>query len=149
MLWSYTTKGLLKANEPGEAMLAMVSLHLCVKEACLLVEGKGRVLGDEKARADCPVDVSAWEKRMRGFRHEVLHLSDKTEDGRAVHTTWTADPPYFVFRSSVGDRGELKWDSISRPEIEELLANLDPWVHKHWDRLVHEDDETDATDPPC
>ena len=147
MLWSSTTKRLLKANEPGEAMLAMVSLYLCLNEACLLVEGRRRVPYDDVARSDCPIDPSELERlrdRAEGFRDEVLHLSDKTQEGRAVHTAWTADPPFFVFKSCVGDRGKLELDSISRPEVEELLRKLDPWLHRHWERLVHEDDDIES-----
>jgi hypothetical protein len=145
MLWSSTTKNLLAANGFGEAQLAMVSLYLCLKEAHLLVAGKPpRVPGDEVALADPTYDANglmALRDRAKHFRDEILHLSDKSQAGRAVHVSWTADPPHFVIKSSIGQRGKLAWDSISRAEVEDLLATLDPWLHRHWERLVHEDDD--------
>lgn len=150
LLWSTTTKRLLESNGFGEAQLAIVALYLCVHEAVLLINGKRRIDGDKEARADCPIepnDLEDLRDRLERFRNEVLHLSDKTQEGRAVHTRWTADPPHFVFESSVGDRGELEWDSISRADIEGWLTTLDPWLHRHWGRLVHEefDEVTAAT----
>ena len=146
MMWSSTTKRLLKAGEPGEAILAMVALYLCIKETCLLIEGRPDVPLDDEARADCPVDPRELRKlrdRLQGFRDEILHFADKADEGRELRTKWSADPPHFTYESSVG-RDQVGWDSISRPEIEELLAKLDPWLHRHWERLVHEDDGVDA-----
>jgi hypothetical protein len=71
-------------------------------------------------------------------------LSDETEEGRALKQHWSADPPHFVFESSVG-RKAVRRDSISRPEIDELLANLDPWLHRHWARLVQEETGLDVS----
>lgn len=148
-LWSATTKSLLDKKGLGGSYMAMVALYLCVKEACLLNDGNehGDVPGDDVARADCPIAPRELRKvrdRLQGFRDEVLHLSDKSEEGRALHTSYTADPPYFVFRSSVG-RKTMDFDEISKPEIEGLLATLDPWLDRHWERLVHEEDTPEKT----
>lgn len=150
MLWSATTKKLLGANGFGEAQLAVVSLYLCLKEAHLLVAGKPpRVPGDTVALRDSLYDADellALRDRVRNFRDEILHLSDKEQEGRDVRISWTRDPPYFAVRSSIGQRGELEWDTITRADVEELLADLDPWLHRHWERLVHEDDAPETAE---
>lgn len=121
----------------------MVSLYMCLKEAHLLVAGKPpRVPGDEIAAADGPYDADALivlRDRVKNFRNEILHLSDKSEEGREVHVSWTADPPHFAIRSTIGERGKLESDTITRTEIEAILADFDPWLRRHWDRLVHEE----------
>jgi hypothetical protein len=148
MLWSATTKKLLASNGFGEAQLAMVSLHLCLKEAHLLVAGKPpRVPGDDVALADSKFDADellALRNRVRNFRGEILHLSDKSQEGRAVHVSWTAETPHFAIKSSIGQRGKLDWDTITRAEVEGLLSDLDPWLQRHWERLVYEDDEVSS-----
>jgi len=146
MLWSATAKRLLGKGF-GEDLLAIVSLYLCVHEACLLVTGKRRIAPDQVALADCPIplpDLHAMDRRLEALRNEVMHLADMTQKGRGFGTHHTHEPPYFVFESSVGDRGQLGHDSISRLEIEELLETLDPWIRRHWERIVHTDFSEDA-----
>jgi hypothetical protein len=143
MVWSAATRSLLAADGLGERYLAFVAFYLCLKESSLLVdgEGSGTVPGDPIARADCPIDPRALRKlrdRLRGFRDEILHLSDKSEEGRSLTTSWTTDRPFLVFRSSVG-RSALAFDEISRPEVEGFLEQLDPWLRRHWERLIQED----------
>jgi hypothetical protein len=152
LLWSVTTKRLLDSNGFGEAQLAMIALYLCLKEAHLLVHGKPpRIPGDHHALADgapfSEAELRHLCDRAKGFRDEIMHLSDKEQDGRAVTVSWTADPPYFAVRSSVGERGRLAWDSITKAEILDLLAKLDPWLHRQWERLVHEDDDPTKAEP--
>jgi hypothetical protein len=153
LLWSGTTKRLLGSNGLGEKYLAMVALYLCLKEACLLVEGK-RVQArfvvprDELALADCPFDLAELQgmrDRAEKFRDEVLHLSDKTQDGRALHTSWTIEKPQWTFKSSVGSGRKLEWDSISQEEIEQILKTLNPWLRGHWERLTQEETGIDAS----
>lgn len=146
LLWSGTAKRLLDGGF-GEAQLAMVALHLCVKQAHMLVSGKPpRIPGDEEALADAaPFDADGLKKlrdRAEGFRDEILHLSDKMQEGREVNVSWTRDPPYFAVRSSIErQRGKLEWDTITKAEILDLLAKLEPWLHRQWERLLHEDDD--------
>jgi hypothetical protein len=146
MLWSATARRLLAANRFGEAQMAMVALYLCLKHAHLLVSGKPpRILGDEKALADAaPYDADelrALRDRIGGFRDEILHLTDKEQVGRAVTVAWTTGPPYFAVRSSIGQRGQLEWDDMTRAEMIEILDTLDPWLHRQWERQI--DDERD------
>jgi hypothetical protein len=146
LLWSATAKRLLEGGF-GEAQLAMVALHLCVKQAHLLVSGKPpRIPGDQEALADAaPFDASELKElrdTVEAFRDEILHLSDKMQDGRAVNVSWTTDPPYFEVRSSIErERGKLEWDRITKAEILDLLEKLHPWLHRQWERLEHEDDD--------
>src|SRR5262249_11625913 len=141
MVWSSTTKRLIKQVEPGEAMLAMVAFYLCLKDVRLLIEGIPQVPLEPAMRKTCPVDVKDLKKledRLRLFRNEVLHLSTKTDDGREFRFNWSADPPHFTYASTVGNK-KFEWDSITRPEIETLLAHLDPWLHDHWERMINEE----------
>jgi len=138
---------MLGADGLGEKYLAYVAFYLCLKDACLLVDGNkfGDLPGDPIARADCPMAPKNLRKlrdRVAGFRHEVLHLSDKKEDGRSLNMTWTIERPYPVFRSSVG-KDTLAYDEMSKLEVEGILDKLDPWLRRHWDRLVHEDDDAE------
>ena len=145
-LWSATTKRLLNTNEPGETALAMVALHLCLKYTCLLIEGRAGLPADVQARATCPIQprrLRRWRDRLQGFRDEVLHISDESEEGRGLKWHWTASPPHFAFESSIGRR-TFRHDKISRAEIEELLKLLDPWLRDHWERLVLEEDVDQA-----
>jgi hypothetical protein len=140
--WSAATKRLLNTNEPGETALALVAMHLCLKYTCMLIDGRARVPADVQARSTCPIEprrLRRWRDRLQGFRDEILHISDESEEGRGLNWHWTAAPPHFAFESSVGRR-KFRHDRISRPEIEELLKQLDPWLHDHWERLVHEED---------
>jgi hypothetical protein len=87
LLWSRAARRLLYADEPAEAQLGVVALHLCVKLAGQLADGTALVPAEMTARADCPVDPRELRKfrdRLAGFRDEVLHLSDKIDDGREV-----------------------------------------------------------------
>jgi hypothetical protein len=38
----------------------------------------------------------------------------------------------------------MGFDEITREEIENLLDTLDPWLQRHWERLVHEDDTPES-----
>ena len=116
MLWSATTKKLLASNGFGDDV----------------------ALADSKFDAD---ELLALRNRVRNFRGEILHLSDKSQEGRAVHVSWTAETPHFAIKSSIGQRGKLDWDTITRAEVEGLLSDLDPWLQRHWERLVYEDDD--------
>jgi hypothetical protein len=134
----------MSSDGVGERYLAIVALYLCVKEASLLIDGNeyGDVPGDPVARADCPMeprDLRKLRDRLGRFRHEILHLSDKSEEGRSLNMTWTVERPYWTFRSSVG-RETLGYDEISQVEINNLLDSMDLWLRPHWERLVHEDD---------
>lgn len=139
MMWSATAKRLLQSTGPGEQMLAMVALYLCLKETCLLIEGKPDVPHDAEARDSCPVPPRQLRKlrdRLQGFRHEVMHLADKSLDNhREIRTKWSADEPHFTYESSVG-RDHIAWDAMTRSEVETLLGELDPWLHDCWERLV-------------
>ena len=150
LLWSATTRTLLGADGLGEKYLAFVAFYLCLKDACLLVDGSpsGDIPRDPVARADCPMDLDELRKlrdRAAWLRHEILHLSDKRDDGRALEMTWTIERPYPVFRSSVG-RDTLAFDEMSKPDVGAILDKLDPWLRRHWDRLVHEDDDAEGGD---
>jgi hypothetical protein len=153
LLWSATTKKLLSANGLGERYLAMVALYICLKHACLLVEGKRvqarfLVSGDELALADCPfslAELQGMRDRAERFRDEILHLSDKIQIGRELSTSWTSEQPYMTFKSSVGSGRKLEWDSISQPEIEQALATLNPWLRRHWERLTQEETGIDVS----
>ncbi|HXK40110.1 MAG TPA: hypothetical protein VJ837_04730, partial [Candidatus Paceibacterota bacterium] len=85
-----------------------------------------------------PRELRKLRDRLQRFRDEVLHLSDKSEEGRTLGTTYSATPPRFTFRSSVGRR-KLEFDEITRDDIENVLRILDPWLQRQWNRLVHED----------
>jgi hypothetical protein len=147
MLWSATARRLLDSKRFGEDLLAIVALYLCVHDVLLLVSGKRRIPADDESLADCPIatdELQRLDARLEAFRNEIVHLSDKTQDGGELRTRYTHDPPYFVFESSVGDRGKLEFDSISRPEIEGLLNTIDPWLRDHWERITHAGFDEDA-----
>jgi hypothetical protein len=57
--------------------------------------------------------------------------------------SWSTERPYPVFRSSVGQY-TLAYDEMSKPEVERILDELDPWLRRHWERLVHEDDDAET-----
>jgi len=143
LAWSATTKRLLDSKGFGEAQLAIVSLYLCLKDAHLLLAGKKpRLPGDEVAATDAPYDAAALlalRDRVGKFRHEIVHFSDKEQEGREVRGSWTREASYFALTSSVGQHGTLEWDTITRAEVEDILISLDPWLRRHWERLVRED----------
>ena len=147
MLWSSTTKRLLNTNEPGESALAMVAFHLCLKYVCRLVDGRSRAPDLVQVRANCPIEARQLRRRrdyVQRIRNEILHLADENEEGRGHTWHWSRTFPYFAFESSVGERGNVTRLRISRPEMEKLLVNLDPWLHGHWERLVEEEREANA-----
>jgi len=140
-LWSITTRRLVNSFDLGEVRLSVVALHQCVNYAWLLVTGKRGVDLNADARSDCPLDLTELERlreRLRQMRDEVLHLSDKTEHGHFVNTSWTRDEPFLTVSTSVskGRAGEVRQDSISRTEVETLLDRLDPWLKRHHHRLI-------------
>lgn len=143
MMWSATTKRLLESPQPGEQMLAMVAFYLCLKETCLLIEGKPDVPHDAEARDSCPVpprQLRRLRDRLQGFRDEVMHLSDKSlDDHRVIQTKWSADEPHFTYESSVG-RDHVGWDKMTRDEVQDVLGRLDPWLHDCWERITSERD---------
>lgn len=144
-LWSATARTLLHAHSMGEPMLGIVAAHLCLSDVCLFLDGAPHVPADDIIRADCPVPPRAVRRlrdRLTPLRNEVLHLSEKSDDGRILETRWSAEPPEFTFRSSVG-RGRVRWASITRAEIGDVLKLLDPWLERHIDRLVRQHDPVD------
>lgn len=110
----------------GRGDTDLVALYLCIKETCLLIEGRPDVPLDDEARADCPVDPRELRKlrdRLRGYRDEILHFADKADEVRELRTKWSADPPHFTYESNVG-RDQVGWDSISRPVVPDRVDTL-------------------------
>ena len=75
------------------------------------------------------------------MRHEILHLSELTEDGRGIEISWSIDAPDLTFRSTVGQHVIAK-DAMTWPEVEAILDKLDPWLSFHLDRLLAEGEVT-------
>jgi hypothetical protein len=151
LLWGGTAKRLLEGGI-GEAQLALVALHLCVKSAHQLIAGKGRIPPDEAALADGapydPGELKGVRDRFEGFRDEILHLSSKEQEGRGVTVSWTHDPPHFSVRSSIErERGKLEFDEITKAQITGIIEQLDPWLRRQWERLIddgHDPDDAEA-----
>jgi hypothetical protein len=140
LMWSSAARRLLHADQPAEAQLAFVALHLCVKLASQLVDGTALVPAEITARIDCPVDPRELRRirdRLAGFRDEILHLPDKVDDGREISMSWSADPPHFTLKSTVG-RYTIGRDSMAREDAERLLDQLDPWLRRHYERLLRQ-----------
>ena len=143
MVWSTTTKRLINATDTGEVMLSVVALYLCLDDICLLIGADRRradVPRDPLCRADCPIDSRNLLKlrdRLRRLRDGVLHFTDRADGG--FEMVWTADEPGFEFKGkgTAGRRSKgTEEDSFTRPEVEALMKDLDPWLHDHWERLV-------------
>jgi len=140
MMWSSTTRRLLTVDQPGDQMLAMVAMYLCMKSACLLIDGGRDVPLDGAARADCPVPIKQlhhMRDRLQLFRDEVLHFTDTSDSNRGISLRWSADPPHYVYESSVGRTNPVRAE-ITKSEIEGMLAKLEPWLYRHWKRLAKE-----------
>lgn len=138
LLWSRAARGLLHADQFAEAQLSFVALYLSLKYTALLLEGTAAMPGDKLARADCPLNARNLRKfrnRVEKFRDEILHLSDKFEEGREVSVHFTAHPMELTLVSTVGRRS-MTTDSMTRSEIEATLDRLEPWLSGHFDRLT-------------
>jgi hypothetical protein len=103
-----------------------------------LIDGTPSVPADVATRSDCPIDprrLRAIRDRLAGFRDEILHLWEKPDNDREIAANWSADPPHLTIKSTVG-RHTTRRDSMTREEAEALLDELDPWLRKHYDRLL-------------
>jgi hypothetical protein len=146
LLWLRTAETLAGSLELGEELLSPVALFLCLQDAFLLVDGKRAgsrlsVPGDQEALSGCPYtkdELLILLNRARGLRDEVLHLSTKLHPGRELGTSWTQEAPYLTVRASVGPSNAFVFESISQPEMTQILEKLKPWLRRQWERLVNE-----------
>ena len=151
LLWLRTTEALAGSTELGEQLLSPVALFLCLQDAFLLVHGKSAgssliVLGDDEALVGCPYtrdELQALLKRARGLRDEVLHLSTKLHPGRQLEISWTHESPYLTVRTSVGPGNTFVFQSITKPEMTDILENLKPWLRRQAERLTKEKEAMD------
>lgn len=145
-LWSNAARRLISTTNFADVQLGFVALYLCVRCAALLIDGNdsGSIPADLTARDDCPILPKALHKlrdRLEKMRDEILHLSDRTEEGREIGMSWSTDAPDLTFRSTVGSHVIAK-DEMTRPEVEAILDKLDPWLRLHLDRLLAEGEAT-------
>jgi hypothetical protein len=149
-LWSQASRRLLAEPHFTSGLLGVVAAYLCVDNCVKLVAGFGGVHGDEIAAADCPVsikDLRRARNRLNGMRDTILHLGDITADGSAVNVDWRRNPDP-IMTISTADTGRGRHASMTRTEIDTLLDALDPWLRRHYRRLVLDapDDEAAAAE---
>lgn len=151
MVWSATTRRLLGGPTHGERMLSLVAMYMCLWDADRLLHGMdGSLQGDAEARADFPLDRSRFRKvveRYQRIRDSVLHLSDRTTDGHGWTWSVTTAEPTGRFTVAVATSDGVQSDTVTRLEMEGLLDQLDPWLHRHWQRYVDEWALDDGPDP--
>ena len=135
IMWSYAARRLLRSGHHTDAQLGFVAFYFCVKLTSQLVNGRRSpmVPADLTARGDCPVArrrLRALADRLRGFRNGILHWSDNFEEGSAIATHWTAGS--MVLETSTGGSSA----TLTREEVEALLDRLEPWLARHYQRLL-------------
>lgn len=128
------------AFDYGSLQLVPVAFHMALDYVVKLIDGYGSVPGDSIALADCPVepkDIRRLRDRAARIRNLVLHLRERQEPGTSVNLAIQAEAlPRMKWSIDDRRRGASNIVDLTDAEILSMLDALDPWLHKHWERLV-------------
>ncbi|MFN8629124.1 MAG: hypothetical protein U0838_02025 [Chloroflexota bacterium] len=141
LLWAHEARRLLTPRPDGaewtEILLGFVAVHLAVRSAKLLRNGRQPFRPEPGAAAECPLsgaDLEAVDRLYADVRDAILHHAERTtETGGGYGVDLSPTVRVRVYRGAGATGGNR---SATAASALRTLDDLEPWLRRVWERVT-------------